>query len=52
LSRVITGDESWIYGHDPESKQQFSQWKNLSSSRPKRARQVKSKLMSILIVIV
>jgi hypothetical protein len=21
LSRVITGDESWIYGYDPETKQ-------------------------------
>jgi hypothetical protein len=26
LSRVITGDESWIYGYDPEVKQQSSQW--------------------------
>jgi hypothetical protein len=25
LSRVITGDESWIYGYDPEIKQQSSQ---------------------------
>jgi hypothetical protein len=24
LSRIITGDESWIYGYDPETKQQFS----------------------------
>jgi hypothetical protein len=27
LSRVITGDERWIYGYDPETKQQSSQWK-------------------------
>jgi hypothetical protein len=26
LSKVITGDESWIYGYDPETKQQSSQW--------------------------
>jgi hypothetical protein len=24
LSMVITGDESWIYGYDPETKQQQS----------------------------
>jgi histone-lysine N-methyltransferase SETMAR len=24
LYRVITGDESWIYGYDPETKQQSS----------------------------
>jgi hypothetical protein len=27
LSSVITGDESWIYGYDLETKQQSSQWK-------------------------
>jgi hypothetical protein len=26
LSRVITGDGSWIYVYDPETKQQSSQW--------------------------
>jgi len=25
LSKVITGDESWLYGYDPETKQQSSQ---------------------------
>jgi hypothetical protein len=28
LSRVITGGESWIYGYDPETKQQAFQWKS------------------------
>jgi hypothetical protein len=37
LSRVITGDESWIYGYDPETKQQSSQWKSPNSPRLKRA---------------
>jgi len=27
LSKVITGDESWCYGYDPENKQASSQWK-------------------------
>ena len=26
LSKVITGDESWVYGYDPGTKQQSSQW--------------------------
>jgi hypothetical protein len=26
ISKVITGDESWVYGYDPETKQQSSQW--------------------------
>jgi len=34
LSRVIIGDESWVYGYDPDTKRQSSQWKNLKSPRP------------------
>jgi hypothetical protein len=36
ISRIITGDESWIYGYDPETKQQSSQWKSPQSPRAKR----------------
>jgi len=49
LSRVITGDESWVYGYDPETKRQSSQWKSLTSPRPIKARQVKSNLKSMII---
>jgi len=38
LNTVITGDESWVYGCDPETKVQSSQWKHPSSPRPKKAR--------------
>jgi len=37
LSRVITGDKSWCYGYDPESKQASSQWKTPRSPRPKKS---------------
>jgi hypothetical protein len=33
LSWVITGDKSWIYSYDPETKQQFSQWKLKSKAK-------------------
>jgi len=49
LSRVITGDESWVYGYDPKTKQQSSQWKSSMSPRPKKARQVKSNVKSMII---
>ena len=49
LSRVITGDESWVYGYDPETKQQSSQWKSPMSPRPKKARRVKSNLKRMLV---
>jgi hypothetical protein len=38
LSKVITGDESWCNGYDPETKQASSQWKTPNSPRPKKAR--------------
>ena len=34
---IITGDEIWVYGYDPESKFQSLQWKHPESPRPKKA---------------
>jgi histone-lysine N-methyltransferase SETMAR len=45
----MTGDESLIYGYDPETKQQSLQWKSAQSPRSKKARQVRSSAKSILI---
>jgi hypothetical protein len=36
LTTVITGDEIWVYGYDPEMKVQSLQWKHSSSPRPKK----------------
>jgi hypothetical protein len=49
LSKVITDDESWIDGYDPEIKQQSSQWKRPSSPWLKIKLQVKSSVKSMLI---
>lgn len=38
LRRIITADETWVYFFDPESKMQSSQWKNIDSPPPKKAR--------------
>ena len=35
---VITGDETCVYGYDPETRVQSSQWKSPSSSRAKKKR--------------
>jgi len=50
MSRIITGDKSWVFGYDPETKQQSSQWKSPESLRPKKARQSRTALKSMLIV--
>ena len=49
LSKIITGDESWCYGYDPETKQRSSQRKSASSPRPKKARQIKSNVKNMFI---
>ncbi|UYV78335.1 BCHE [Cordylochernes scorpioides] len=43
LKRVITGDETWIYGFDSETTQQTSEWRFKNEPRPKKARKAPSK---------
>ena len=50
LGRVITGDESWIFEYDPETKRQSHQWKTPALPRPKNARMSKLKVKVMLIV--
>ena len=38
LSRVITGDETWLHHWDPETKQASMQWQHVGSPPPKKAR--------------
>jgi hypothetical protein len=40
LPSIITGDETWVYGYDSETKQMSSEWKTLSLPLLKTARQV------------
>jgi hypothetical protein len=50
ISRIITGDGSWIYGCDPETKQHSLQWKSPQSPRAKNVWKVRSSTRSMLIV--
>ena len=50
LKKVITGDESWVYGYDVETKAQSSQWKHTESPRPIKARQVQSNVKVLITV--
>jgi len=38
LKNIITGDETWVYRYDVETKMQSSQWIGKGSPRPKKAR--------------
>lgn len=49
IDSLITGDESWVYGYDPETKTQSSQWKSPNSPRPKKARMSRSRIKTMLV---
>jgi len=46
LKKIVTGDASCVYGYDPETKQQSSQWKGLPSPRPRRGARCEAKQRS------
>jgi len=50
LGNVIMGDETWVYGYDPEIRVQSSQWKSTSSPRVKKARQSRSNIKVMMTV--
>ncbi len=45
IRRIITGDESWVWAYEPETKRQSCQWiQPKSDNRPQKYRQSKSTL--------
>ena len=50
LHKVITGDESWVFDYDPETKRQSEEWHTKSSPRPKEARMSRSRVKTMIIV--
>ena len=50
LQRIVTTDETWLWFHDPETKEQSAVWKRSDSPPPKKARVSKSggKIMFIM----
>ena len=49
FDRVITGDETWCFQYDPETKRQSTQWKTQNSPRPKKARMSRSQVKTMLV---
>jgi hypothetical protein len=50
LKRIITGDETWVYGYNVETKMQSSQWVGKNLPTPKKARQVRLNMKVMLTV--
>ncbi|UYV73000.1 hypothetical protein LAZ67_10001452 [Cordylochernes scorpioides] len=47
--KVITGDETWVYGYYPETKRQSMEWKGKDEPRTKKSRLCKSKNKVLLV---
>ena len=48
MHKVITGDESWVFDYDPETKRQSEEWHTKSSPRPKKARMSRSRVKTMI----
>jgi len=51
LGNVIMGDETWVYGYDLETRVQSSQWKSPSSPHVKKARQSRSNIIKVMMIV-
>jgi len=49
IERVITGDESWFFQYDPETKRQSLEWRSNGSLRLKKVRMSKSEVKCMLV---
>jgi len=49
FGHVITGDETWVYQYNPETKRQIAQWKTANSPRPKKFHWSKSRVKTMLL---
>jgi len=38
LGRIVTGDETWVHYHQPETKKASEEWRHTSSPKPKKFR--------------
>ena len=50
LKTIVTGDETWAYVYDVETKAWSSQWVGQGSPRPKKARMSRSNMKVMLVV--
>jgi len=49
LKNIITGDETWVYVYDVETKTQSSQWMGIGYLRPNKVRMSRSKIKVMLV---
>jgi hypothetical protein len=47
-NKIITGDETWCFAFDPETKRQGSEWVGETPSRPKNMKFQRSHIKNIV----
>jgi len=50
LKTIVTGDETWVYGYNVETKAQSSQWVGQESPRPKKAQMIRSNMKVMMAI--
>ena len=50
LNNIITGDETWCFAYDPETKRQISEWAGETSPRTKKLKFQRSRIKTMLII--
>jgi len=50
LNKIITGDDTWCFAYDPETKRQSSEWVGETYSRPKKLKFQRSRTKIMLII--
>jgi len=48
--KIITGDETWCFAYDPETKRQSSEWLGETSLRPQKRKFQRSRIKNVLII--
>jgi len=49
IKSIVTGDETWCFQYDPETKRQSAEWKCRNSPQAKKTRRVPSIIKTMLI---
>ena len=50
FNKIITGDETWCFAHDPETKRQSFEWVGETSPHPKKLKFQRSRIKTMLII--
>jgi hypothetical protein len=51
FNKIITGDETWCFAFDPETKRESSEWVGETSPRPKKLEFQRSRIKTMLIIV-